>query len=203
MLTIYQLKSRFQNLLRPLCDRLASAGVTANQVTIAAVLLSVVTGACMALWPKASWPFLLLPLVLLVRMGLNALDGMLAREHGQQSKLGAILNEMGDVVSDACLYLPFAMVSFVSPMIVVLFILLAIIGEMMGIVSIQIGASRRYDGPMGKSDRAALFGLAGILIVIGVTSPLVYMILFGAGAALAALTIINRARAALNEVADT
>ena len=36
MPTIYQLKPAFQNLLRPLVRSLAAAGVTANQVTVAA-----------------------------------------------------------------------------------------------------------------------------------------------------------------------
>lgn len=42
-----------------------------------------------------------------IRMALNALDGMLARECNQQTRLGAILNETGDVISDIALYLPF------------------------------------------------------------------------------------------------
>ena len=41
-------------------------------------------------------------------MAFNAIDGMLAREFGQKSRLGAYLNELTDVVSDAALYLPFA-----------------------------------------------------------------------------------------------
>lgn len=41
-------------------------------------------------------------------MALNAIDGMLAREFNQQSTLGAILNEVGDIISDAALYLAFA-----------------------------------------------------------------------------------------------
>ena len=49
-----------------------------------------------------------LPPVLLARMALNAVDGMLAREHAMQSALGAILNELGDVLSDTALYLPLA-----------------------------------------------------------------------------------------------
>ncbi len=48
-------------------------------------------------------------------MAFNAIDGMLAREHNQQSKLGAFLNELTDVVSDAALYLPFALVRAVQP----------------------------------------------------------------------------------------
>ena len=53
---------------------------------------------------------LILPAVLFLRMALNAMDGMLAREHGQKTSLGALLNELGDVIADAGLYLPLAVV---------------------------------------------------------------------------------------------
>lgn len=199
MPTIYQLKSRFQDLLRPLCRSLAAAGITANQVTLAALGLSLLEGMALWLFPGAFLPLLLLPVVLFIRMGLNAIDGMLAREHDQKSDLGAVLNELGDVVSDAALYLPFALLPFISGPLVVGLVVLALIGEMTGVIGVQIGASRRYDGPFGKSDRAVLFGLCGLLIAFGLTSPLLYQILFGAGLALSALTILNRARAAIEE----
>ncbi|MEA2012673.1 MAG: CDP-alcohol phosphatidyltransferase family protein, partial [Verrucomicrobiota bacterium] len=38
------LKPAFQNLLRPICRALARAGVTANQITVAALLGSIVIG---------------------------------------------------------------------------------------------------------------------------------------------------------------
>ncbi|PVB59917.1 CDP-alcohol phosphatidyltransferase family protein [Labrenzia sp. 011] len=199
MPTIYQLKSRFQDLLRPICRKLAAGGVTANQVTLAALTLSILEGFALWLFPGAFLPLLLLPLVLFIRMGLNAIDGMLAREHDQKSDLGAVLNELGDVVSDAALYLPFALLPFVSGTLIVGLVVLALIGEMTGVIGVQIGANRRYDGPFGKSDRAALFGLCGLLIAFGLTAPLTYHILFGAGLVLSALTILNRARAAIRE----
>ncbi|POF28218.1 CDP-alcohol phosphatidyltransferase family protein [Roseibium marinum] len=199
MPSVYQLKSRFQDLLRPLCRSLAAAGITANQVTLAALGLSVLEGLALWLFAGAFLPLLLLPVVLFIRMGLNAIDGMLAREHDQKSDLGAVLNELGDVLSDAALYLPFALLPFVSGTLVVGLVVLAVIGEMTGVIGVQIGASRRYDGPFGKSDRAVLFGLCGLLMAFGLTSPLAYQILFGAGLALAALTILNRARAAIEK----
>ncbi len=199
MPTIYQLKSRFQDLLRPVCRSLAANGVTANQVTLAALGLSIGEGLLLWIFPGAFLPLILLPLVLFFRMGLNAIDGMLAREHDQKSDLGAVLNELGDVLSDAALYLPFALLPFVDGPIVVGLVVLAIIGEMTGVIAVQIGASRRYDGPFGKSDRAALFGLCGFLMAFGLTAPLLYQILFGAGLALSAVTIFNRARAAIRE----
>ncbi len=96
MPSIYDLKPRFQALLRPITRGLAAAGVTANQVTVAAAVLSIAVGACIAISPERRWPLLLVPPFLFVRMALNAVDGMLAREHGMKSPLGAVLNELGD-----------------------------------------------------------------------------------------------------------
>ncbi|MHA7777736.1 CDP-alcohol phosphatidyltransferase family protein [Roseibium sp. M-1] len=199
MPTIYQLKSRFQDLLRPICRDLAARGVTANQVTLAALGLSVLEGLLLWFFPGAVLPLLLLPVVLFVRMGLNAIDGMLAREHDQKSDLGAVLNELGDVLSDAALYLPFALLPFVSGTLVVGLVVLAIIGEMTGVIGVQIGASRRYDGPFGKSDRAALFGICGFLMAIGLTAAYFYQFVFTVALLLAAVTVFNRARAAIRE----
>ena len=200
MPSIYQLKSRFQNLLRPMTQALARAGISANQVTLTAMLLSFVVGGCLWLFPTQGWPLLLMPIYLFVRMALNAIDGMLAREHNQKSALGAILNELGDVLSDAALYLPFAMFAGVSPVLVVLIVLLAVISEMTGVVAVQIGASRRYDGPMGKSDRAFLFGALSLLLWLGVPLGSWVNWVLGAVVALLCLTILNRGRQALAEV---
>ncbi len=167
MPTIYDLKPRFQALLRPAADALAKAGVTANAVTLSALVLSLVHGAWLALLPQSRLPFLLLPVTLFVRMALNALDGMMAREHGMKSPVGAVLNELGDVVSDAALYLPFALVPGVNATLVVLVVILGIIGEMAGALGPLLGTMRRYDGPLGKSDRAFAFGLLGFLIGAG------------------------------------
>lgn len=202
MASIYDLKPAFQRLLRPVVGALARAGVTANQVTLAALAVSVAAGAALLLWPDRRCPLLLVPAVLFLRMALNAIDGMLAREHGMASRRGAVLNELGDVLSDSALYLPLAVVWQAPPWIVVAIVLAAVIGEMTGVVAVQIGASRRYDGPMGKSDRAAAFGLACLLIGLGVPQrPWLEWALY-AVLALACLTIVNRARKALAETDD-
>lgn len=199
MASVYDLKPRFQALLRPLVDSLARRGVTANQVTIAAVLLSFIGGGLIAWRPFEAWPLLLLPLILLARMGLNAIDGMLAREHGQQSKLGALLNELGDVMSDAALYLPLAWVPMVYVPLIEGIVVLAVVSEMAGVVAVQIGAKRQYQGPMGKSDRALWFGALGLALGLGVEAG--NWINWGLGVMLALLvvTIVNRARGALKE----
>ena len=203
MTSVYDLKPRFQALLRPLVSVLVTKGVTANQVTVAAMVASVATG--LALWALAGdrLSLLLLPLVLFLRMALNAIDGMIAREHDQKSRLGAILNEVGDVVSDAALYL--ALVPALAPfgaqaLPIVLFVLTAILTEFVGVTVQALGAGRRYDGPMGKSDRAAAVGLIAFLIATGVPAGWWLdgvMILL---TLLAVWTSFNRARHALAEV---
>lgn len=167
MISIYQLKPAFQNLLRPICKRLAAAGVTPNQVTIAALILSLLTGLGLAVLSDSSYALLLLAPVLLLRMALNAIDGMLAREHEMITPLGTFYNELGDLISDVALYLPLALFVGWSGELVVLMVILSLISEMAGMTAVQIGASRRYDGPMGKSDRAFWLGTLGILIGIG------------------------------------
>lgn len=140
---------------------------------------------------------LLVPPLLFVRMALNAIDGMLAREHDMKSDLGMILNEVGDVLADAALYLPFALVPGIRPALVVVVVVLSITSEMTGVVTVQISGERRYDGPMGKSDRAFLFGLLGLLLGIGLSAAAWSDVLLGLAIALLGLTIINRARRGL------
>jgi CDP-diacylglycerol--glycerol-3-phosphate 3-phosphatidyltransferase len=82
---------------------------------------------------------------------------------------------------------------------VVLITLLAAISEMTGVMGPQIGASRRYDGPMGKSDRAFAFGALALLLGCGL--PIVPFVPYVLWLVLVLLlsTIINRARGALKE----
>ena len=68
---------------------LAGVGVTANQITVVALLLSPGAGFAIG-WARGGRMLLLLPAVLVVRMALNAMDGMMAREHNQKTALGAI-----------------------------------------------------------------------------------------------------------------
>ena len=55
MISVYQLKPKFQQLLRPLTNGLAKAGVTANQVTVFAMLLSIATGAFIVWQQSLVW----------------------------------------------------------------------------------------------------------------------------------------------------
>jgi CDP-diacylglycerol--glycerol-3-phosphate 3-phosphatidyltransferase len=196
MPSIYHLKPAFQSVLRPVVRSLARAGVTPNQVTVAAVGVSFVAGAAIAWRPGETWPLVVLPAALVVRMALNAVDGVLAREHGMTSRTGAVLNELGDVVSDAAMYLPLGLVDAVNAAWVVAAVVLGIVGEMAGVVAQVVGGERRDDGPMGKSDRALAFGLVSVALAAGVRRTRVFDGVLAVVCVLLVVTIVNRARRA-------
>lgn len=198
-MTFYALKPRFQNLLRPFVAALHGIGVTANRVTVAAALGSILVGSVTGWLADQRWIFLLVPIWLFARMALNAVDGMLARDFRQESVLGGYLNEIGDVVSDAALYAPFALVAPFGWPGIGLLIVLSIMTEFAGALGPMMGASRRYDGPMGKSDRAVVFGALGLWIGSSATAPTWLGWVVPILATLLVLTVLNRVRAGIGE----
>ena len=196
-MSIYELKPKFQNLLRPLVRRLYSTGVTANQVTLAACVLSVLLGALLIKFGDVFTLFFLLPIWMFLRMALNAIDGMLAREFNQKTPLGGYLNEATDVISDTALYLPFAFVAPFGWGVIALVIFLAFMSEFLGVLGQVHGSGRRYDGPMGKSDRAFVFGLMGTIYAVFGQLPAWFGWTLYVVAFLLALTCINRVRMGL------
>src|SRR5262249_28315038 len=154
--------------------------------------LSVGIGALLSLVGGGSALFMLLPVWLFVRMALNAIDGMLAREFGQKSRLGGYLNELCDVVSDAALLLPFAFVALLTPGVVFALLFAATVREYAGVMGPLVGAARRYDGPLGKSDRALVLGALGLWIGLGLPLPVWLFWLMPGLVVLLAMTIVNR-----------
>lgn len=199
MLTLYHCKPTFQNWLRPVVQQLATWRVSPNQVTVLAIVLSVGMGVAIACFPQSSWVFFTLPMVLLGRMALNAIDGMLAREHNLTTPLGCILNELGDVISDIALYLPFSLIPGIAPTWIVAIILLTTLTELVGILGGTIAQKRCYDGPMGKSDRALIFGTLSLALGLGLTpAPWLTGVWIGV-IGLQIWTIVNRIQSILRE----
>ena len=192
-MTIYDLKPKFQALLRPIVQKLAKRGVTPNQVTMFAMLLSILVGVIIALTHGERWILFFVPFFMFLRMALNAIDGLLAKEHNMKTKRGAMFNEMSDVIADVALFLPFALIVGVSPIFVVLFAVVGIFNEMAGVVAQTLNGERRYDGPMGKSDRVFVVGFIALLLGLGVTAGLWVDVLFGFATLLAILSTYNRA----------
>lgn len=199
MFSIYQLKSRFQALLRPYVKLLYDSQITANQVTLGACVGSILVAMFVGYFADHLWLFLLIPLWMFIRMALNAIDGMLAREYNQKSNLGSYLNEICDVVSDSVLLLIFTQLNQVNNILVILVVLLSFLTEFAGVLGVMIGSTRRYDGPMGKSDRAFVFslislGISTYLLPLDWLNTVLWLIIF-----LLLITVVNRVRKGLQE----
>ena len=199
MISTYKIKPKFQQMLMPLLKMLHGMGVKPNTLTLAAVLLSLSIG--YVFWNASEHHsyYLFVAIGLLARMMLNALDGMMARVYHLQSKLGEILNEVGDVVSDIVIFFPLIMFDELDIKLAITFISLSVVNEFCGVIAKVVSGKRRYDGPMGKSDRALLIGL--LCIICYFTSDVLMYLnqIVGAASVLMVVSSYLRLKNALNE----
>ncbi|MBF0384436.1 MAG: CDP-alcohol phosphatidyltransferase family protein [Candidatus Omnitrophica bacterium] len=200
MASVYDLKPKFQNFLRPLVFLLHKSNITPNQITVFALLGSCVVGFigfftnCNPIW------LILLPSWLFIRMAMNAIDGMLAREYNLKSVEGAMLNELGDVLSDIMLYLPFCSVGKGVFWPVICFVMGSILTEFCGLLGQALGGKRRYEGPMGKSDRAFAVGSISLISFFLPNVIIYWQWLFVIAFLLTLLTCANRLAFAVKEL---
>jgi CDP-diacylglycerol--glycerol-3-phosphate 3-phosphatidyltransferase len=167
MISVYNIKPKFQALLKPIMEGLHRMGFKPNHITMIALIGSIAVGAFTFL--NKSWiPLIVVPAFLLFRMALNAIDGMMARAYRQQSAIGEVLNEVGDVLADVSIFYPLLLRFGMEkhPHFVVAFIVLIILNEFVGVLGKAMGGERRYEGPMGKSDRALIFGVLCLIILM-------------------------------------
>ncbi len=197
MPTLYDIKPAFVRSLEPAISFCARRGITPNALTAAALVLSVGMGAVLALFPGERLALGAVAAFFLLRMALNAMDGALARRTGQSTPAGEVFNEASDVLADAVLFLPLVFVSSASPVAVVLFALLAGWSELCGVLPKAGGFARRYDGPLGKSDRALAVGLYLVAVAAGVTRGGWETFFFALLDVLLVLTCANRLRKGL------
>ncbi len=200
LISIYEIKPKFQQLLMPIVDWMRKIGMTPNQVTILALVLSIVTGIILSIFHENKWIYILMPIVMFVRMALNAIDGVMAKKYQMKSHLGFLLNELGDVISDLFLFIPFVFIAEDYGIGIMLFISLSIISEMAGVTVRVIGSSRRYDGPMGKSDRAFIVGFISFLIFVHLNIIPYLHFVFYVCSILMLINIYNRITNGLKEV---
>ena len=198
MISVYNIKPQFQKALTPVLVFLHKRNISANQITICACILSLVIGILFWFSDYNSLFLLALPVGLLVRMALNALDGMMARKYHQISKTGEMLNEVGDIVSDVLIFFPLLKFQPESLYLVISFIILSIINEFAGVMGKVISGERRYDGPMGKSDRAFLLGLYGVLGLFSINISGYSVYIFTVIIALLIISTSVRIKKALN-----
>ena len=199
MITIYDFKPKFQQVLKPLMRWLVKNKISPNMVTTLALAGSILVGILPILSFFKLKLLLILPFWLLIRMALNAIDGMMAREFNMCSYNGFILNELGDIISDTALYLPLIFIAPACTISIIFFNLGAIFTEICGILPKAAGLKRHYEGPMGKSDRAFAVGSLAIITVLFPKTLIFWDLIFIVLFILTLITCKNRVEGSLKE----
>lgn len=188
---------RVRSSLRPLIAAAQRRGITPNRLSVINLGLAAAAGLLLALFPGAQLPLLLLTLVLMLRVVLDLLDGMMARELGECSELGVLLNETVEALGATLLYLPLALHPGIAAWLLVLVVTLGLCAEIVGLSALKIGPERRLEGPFGKRDRAILFAVIGLILAFDTQAAAWLPWLLLPAVALTLITIGNRFRAAL------
>jgi CDP-diacylglycerol--glycerol-3-phosphate 3-phosphatidyltransferase len=166
--TLTFLKPRLKRLLYPVAALLARTGVTANRVTLASLAGSIAVGSVLCTFPDRPALFGILPAWVLVRTACASLDGSLTVEFGLKSRLGGVLNETGDILSEIALFLPLMFISSCTVAEGSIVIALVVLGELAGLAALAFGDQRRVEGPLGKADRSIVLSMGGAAVFLGI-----------------------------------
>jgi len=155
-MNLYATKGAVNARLVPLVDRLAGAGVTPDQVTLAAVPVAVAGGACLLASTQVPLLLLVVPVLIVIRIMLNLIDGNLARRSGRIHPRGELFNEVGDRLADIAFLGPVAWLPGASPALVLGGVLGGVLASYVGITARAAGGERIYRGILSKPGRMAL-----------------------------------------------
>lgn len=155
-MNLYATKAAANARLIPLVDRLAAAGVSPDQVTLAAIPVAMLGGACLLASPSVPALLLVVPVLAVLRLVLNLIDGNLARRTDRIHPRGELYNELGDRLADTAFLAPVAFVPGASPEVVLLGVLGGVLASYVGITARAAGGDRIYRGILSKPGRMAL-----------------------------------------------
>ena len=191
-ITSYSLKAGFQQRLLSAQNLAVKYDISPNLITLISCGLCIVFAGLLYSNSAPTLFLILLSPFLLLRMALNALDGMVATATDSQSPVGSVLNEVCDVISDVVL---FAAITALLPVPNNLWwglIALAVLIEFLALAVYQAIGTRPFLGPFGKSDRAIYLGLLAVLLLLFPESKTLFFAYVSAGVLLALITLWNR-----------
>lgn len=201
-MNLYASKAAVNARLVPVVDRLAAAGVTPDQLTLAAVPVAVAGGAC--LLASTAWPVLLLliPVLVVARIVLNLLDGSMARRTGRIHPRGELFNEVGDRLADTAFLAPVAFLPGAMPEVVLLGVLAGVLASYTGITAKAAGGERIYSGILSKPGRMALLSACSVwAFIAGPADTLAWTVFGPVLLAGTCLTLLERILTAVRRLA--
>jgi CDP-diacylglycerol---glycerol-3-phosphate 3-phosphatidyltransferase len=169
---LYASKSAINARLLPFVDRLSAAGITPDQITLAAIPVALLGSAALLASPAQSMTLLAVPVLVGARILLNLLDGNLARRSGRMHPRGELFNEIGDRVADVAFLAPVAFLPGASMQLVLFGVMAAILASYVGITTRAAGGPRIYRGVLSKPGRMILLAVCSIwALVAGPATP--------------------------------
>jgi CDP-diacylglycerol--glycerol-3-phosphate 3-phosphatidyltransferase len=195
-----RLKAAGRAFLAPLINALAAAGVSANTVTVAGLVL--VLAATLAIWQRS---LLLGAIILAVGAALDAVDGGLARAHGGGTPFGGFLDSTLDRTAEGIVYVGIAafwLEASADPFVPVMLAMLALTGSFLVSYSRARAEAAGFAASNGLAPRTErLLILVAGLAIAGLGYHLALPIAMGVIALLAWVTVVQRIVSVRNQAA--
>lgn len=150
---IYSTKPKWQQFLRPVIAFSRRIGLSPDFYSYGGIGWAWLAAIALLLAGKNLLWLWLVPLCVLLRLGFNLLDGMLARELGVADALGELKNEFGDRLSDLAIYLGIGLGGYASIQLAFITAAAVFLVSYLGILGKVITGKRIYTGVFGKGDR--------------------------------------------------
>jgi CDP-diacylglycerol--glycerol-3-phosphate 3-phosphatidyltransferase len=199
---LYAVKPAFQRGLGGIERALVRRRVHPDVLTVGAVLVSALGG--LGLWGAnwAPWLLLVVPAAAMVRIALNALDGLVARDLGVARPWGEVLNEICDRLSDVALFAGASLAPGSDARLGAAVLVVMLLSSYLGTAAKAAGGRRQYGGVMAKADRMLVLGGAAVLAFFLPGLP-VMSVALGVVLAGLAVTLVQRARSTYHDLHDS
>jgi phosphatidylglycerophosphate synthase len=158
------IRARDARWVRNAVSCLARGGVSPNQISLVSILAAGVGAASLA-FLQQPWNAIGCVCGVQIRLLCNLFDGMVAIEHGKQTPLGALYNELPDRVSDSVLFVALGYASGI-PWLGWLTALLAALTAYLRVFGGALGFAQDFRGPMAKQHRMAVLTVGCLLSII-------------------------------------
>jgi phosphatidylglycerophosphate synthase len=158
------IRSRNSRWAQAIASYLAALGVSPNQISLASVLAGGVGAVSLVFFPQP-WNAISCVCGVQLRLLCNLLDGMVAVEHGKQSQLGVLYNELPDRVSDSVLFVALGYASGL-PWLGWLGALLAALTAYIRVFGAALGFAQDFCGPMAKQHRMAVLTVGCLISIV-------------------------------------
>lgn len=195
---LYGSKAGIVGRLEPIVAWLARRSVSPDLLTLASIPVAALAAGCLLASPANPALLAVVPLLAVVRLVLNLLDGAVARRTGRIHPRGELYNELGDRIADVLFLAPVAFVPGADAATVLLGVLVAVLASYVGVAARAAGGRRIYRGILSKPGRMILLGAfasAALIAGPGVWAAFGPVLLAGGAA-----TLVERIVVALREL---